>query len=147
MLAYDVDARRARQASLFADVTATRHEDLEEPLSRETAGLGADIVLDAVGVEPSWQAALHLVRPGGTVAEIGLGQAEGVAPVGRLVREGIAWKGVYAYTPAHFARALELLTNDPPPLDWVTSARLDDGPGLLAALASGTGPTKAVFEL
>jgi threonine dehydrogenase-like Zn-dependent dehydrogenase len=88
-----------------------------------------------------------MVRPGGTVAEIGLGQPQGMASVGRIVREGITWRGVYAYTPDHFARALALLDQNPPPLAWTTTVSLEDGPEVLEALSAGLGPVKAVFAL
>lgn len=145
--AYDIDAQRADQARSVADVVGTGAADLEQALQEATDGLGAHLVIDAVGVQPAWEAALAMVRPGGTVAEIGLGQAEGTASVGRIVRDGITWRGVYAYTPEHFARALELLSEDPPPLDWTATADLEDGPALLEILSRGRGPTKAVFAL
>lgn len=145
--AYDIEPRRAEQARAMADIVGTAAADVRDPLEEATDGVGPDVVIDAVGVQPSWEAALDMVRPGGTVAEIGLGQAEGAAPVGRLVRDGIVWRGVYAYTPEHFARALELLREDPPPLEWTETASLEDGPALLETLAAGQGPTKAVFTL
>jgi len=145
--AYDIDAQRAEQARGFADVVGTGPDDLEQALLEATDGLGAHLVIDAVGVQPTWQAALTMVQPGGTVAEIGLGQAEGTASVGRIVRDGITWRGIYAYTPKHFARALDLLSEDPPLLDWTAKAHLEDGPSLLETLAQGGGPTKAVFCL
>lgn len=145
--AYDLDPRRAEHARAVANVVGTSGDDLAAALHDATDGLGADVVVDAVGVEPAWNAALSMVRPGGIVAEIGLGQADGSAPVGRIVRDGITWRGVYAYTPVDFARALELLTEEPPPLDWIAPANLDDGPALLESLASGAGPVKAVFVL
>lgn len=145
--AYDLDERRVAHARRIADVAGTSAEELRGALDGASAGLGADVVIDAVGIEASWTAALELVRPGGTVAEVGLGAAVGAAPVGHIVRQGIRWQGVYAYTPTDFAAALELIAGVPPELGWVETARLDDGPELLAELARGAGPVKAVFEL
>ncbi len=47
------------------------------PSSDETAGLEIDLAIDAVGIQPTWQAGIAAVRMGGTVTIIGLGQAEG----------------------------------------------------------------------
>ncbi len=147
VVAYDLDRDRAEQAGAFADVIGTGPDDVDAALREATGGLGADVVVDAVGVEPTWEAALAMVRPGGTVAEVGLGQAQGTASVGRIVRDGITWRGVYAYTPEHFGHALELLRDDPPSLQWTEAVRLEDGPAVLEMLSSGRGPTKAVFTL
>ena len=147
VVAYDVDRGRAEQAGAFADVIGTGPDDVEAALREATDGLGADVVVDAVGIEPTWEAALAMVRPGGSVAEVGLGQVQGTASVGRIVRDGITWRGVYAYTPEHFGHALQLLRDDPPPLDWTEAVRLEDGPAVLETLSNGRGPTKAVFTL
>ena len=144
---YDINAGRASHADALADVTGSSAEEITPALLDATGSLGADVVIDAVGVEATWTAALSLVRPGGTVCEIGLGQASGQVPVGQMVRTGITWRGVYAYTPADFGRALEMLADDPPPLDWTKTAALEDGPELLERLARGKGPVKAVFVL
>jgi threonine dehydrogenase-like Zn-dependent dehydrogenase len=144
---YDVDAQRVEAASGLADVCGTSADEIAPAVKDATEGLGADAVIDAVGIDAAWNAAFTLVRPGGTIAEVGLGQAEGAAPVGQLVRDGIVWHGIYAYTPDDFARALGMLAEQPPPLHWTATAALDDGPALLESLARGDGPIKAVFEL
>jgi threonine dehydrogenase-like Zn-dependent dehydrogenase len=87
----------------------------------------ADVVLDAVGSESSWRAAITAVRSGGSVVVLGLAQADGGVPVGELVRRGIALRGHYAYTRADFEAALDLLVTRPPPLDWLDFAALADG--------------------
>jgi threonine dehydrogenase-like Zn-dependent dehydrogenase len=145
--AYDLDERRVRHARAMADACGTSAEEIGPAVEEASDGLGADVVVEAVGVEPAWSAALDLVRPGGTVAEVGLGQAQGPAAVGTLVRRGIAWRGIYAYTPDDFARALATLAERPPPLTWTATATLDEGPAVLDALARGEGPVKAVFAL
>jgi threonine dehydrogenase-like Zn-dependent dehydrogenase len=87
----------------------------------------ADLAIDAVGVEAAWRGAIAAVRPGGSVALVGLGQAEGAMPVADLVRRGIGVHGHYAYTRPDFEAALRLLSEDPPPLDWLTVLPLADG--------------------
>jgi threonine dehydrogenase-like Zn-dependent dehydrogenase len=87
----------------------------------------ADIAIDAVGIEPTWQAAVARVRAGGSVTVIGLGQAEGVVAVGDMVRRGVTMRGHYGYTRADFDAALGTLAEHPPPLEWLTVMPLSDG--------------------
>jgi threonine dehydrogenase-like Zn-dependent dehydrogenase len=87
----------------------------------------ADVALDAVGIEPTWRAAVAGVRTGGVVALVGLGQAEGPMPTGDLVRRGVTVRGHYAYTRRDFEDALALLASSPPPVDWVTVLALAEG--------------------
>jgi threonine dehydrogenase-like Zn-dependent dehydrogenase len=108
---------------LAAELGATR-------VAAELAGAGlpsADIAIDAVGIEPTWQGAIAHVRTGGSVTVIGLGQAEGAVAVGDMVRRAITLRGHYAYTRADFDTALALLAEHPPPLHWLTTLPLGEG--------------------
>ena len=73
----------------------------------EVAAYDADLAIDAVGIEPTWQAGISAVRMGGTVTIVGLGQSEGRFSVGDVVRRGITVRGHYAYTRSDFDAALE----------------------------------------
>jgi threonine dehydrogenase-like Zn-dependent dehydrogenase len=87
-----------------------------------------DAVVDAVGIESTWRAGIRLVRSGGSVCIVGLGEAEGAIPVADLVRRGITVRGHFAYSPADFEAALSLLASSPPPLDdWVSAVPLEHG--------------------
>jgi threonine dehydrogenase-like Zn-dependent dehydrogenase len=88
----------------------------------------ADAVVDAVGIEATWRAGIDIVRPGGSVCIVGLGQADGAMPVADLVRRGITVRGHFAYSPEDFEAALALLASSPPPLDgWVSVVPFDEG--------------------
>lgn len=142
---HDIDAPRTRHARAVADIADTSLDAVTDAVRDAGDGLGAALVIDAVGVEATWRAAVALARPGGMVAAVGLGQADGGMPVGDLVRRGVTVRGVYAYTPDDFADALVMLRDAPPPLDWVETVPLRDGPAVLERLAAGRGPLKAVF--
>ena len=114
-----VDERRAVAERLGAVAVLTD--------AAETVPAAADIAVDAVGIETTWRAAVAGVRPGGKVALVGLGQAEGAMPAGDLVRRGIAVRGHYAYTRRDFEDALALLAASPPPIDWLTTLALAEG--------------------
>ena len=114
-----VAERRALAARLGA-------EDVLADAATFPAG-SADAALDAVGIEATWRACVASVRPGGRVALVGLGQAEGQMPAADLVRRGIGLRGHYAYTRDDFAGALALLGESPPSSDWLTVLALADG--------------------
>lgn len=105
-------------------------------------------MIDAVGIEPTWTAAVAATRSGGQVVVVGLGQALGAMPVGDLVRRAISVKGHYAYTRAQFVAALELLAAHPVSLDWVDRMPLDAGAEAFARLAAADGAaTKVMLDV
>ncbi|NJQ03516.1 zinc-dependent alcohol dehydrogenase family protein [Streptomyces zingiberis] len=57
---------------LGADDVLQADEDVESAVSAMTDGLGADVVMEAVGVPQSFERCTRLVRPGGHVANIGV---------------------------------------------------------------------------
>ena len=74
VVAIDIEPSRLQAAKAFgADVVIDNgHEDALEVLHSMTGGLGADLAIEAVGVEATFTLATILVRPGGTVANIGV---------------------------------------------------------------------------
>ncbi|MGH3007475.1 MAG: zinc-dependent alcohol dehydrogenase [Gaiellaceae bacterium] len=72
-------------------------------------GVGADVVVEAVGSEQAWQDALALVRPGGTVVFFG-GREVGVDTF-RLHYEELTLRGAFHHTPRHVRAALAFLAS------------------------------------
>ena len=72
-------------------------------------GLGADIVIEAVGTPEAWQDAVDLVRPGGTVVFFG-GRELGVDTF-RLHYEELTLRGSFHHTPRHVRAALAFLAS------------------------------------
>lgn len=66
-----VTARLDAAKNLGADATATVEEG-ERLVADLTDGLGADVAIEAVGVPESFELAARLVRPGGTLANVGV---------------------------------------------------------------------------
>jgi threonine dehydrogenase-like Zn-dependent dehydrogenase len=85
-----------------------------------------DIVIDAVGIEPTWSAAVRTTRRGGRVTIVGLGAAVGAMRVAELVREAITVRGAFAYSKDDFDAALQALADAPPDLGWLSWRELDD---------------------
>jgi L-iditol 2-dehydrogenase len=72
-------------------------------------GRGADVVVEAVGTAESWQHALELVRPGGTV--VFFGGRELAVDTFRLHYEELTLRGAFHHTPRHVRAALAFLAS------------------------------------
>lgn len=97
-----------------------------------------DVVIDAVGIEATWSAALRTVRSGGEVVVVGLGASSGSVEIGDLVRRGVTLRGSYAYTRDDFANALALLAAHPPVADTLSErTALAEGSEAFTRLVEG----------
>lgn len=74
VIAIDLADSRLEAAKRFgADLIINNsREDPEALISERTGGLGVDVAIEAVGVPESFELCTRLVRPGGTVANIGV---------------------------------------------------------------------------
>lgn len=101
---------------------------------------GAASVIDAVGADATRALALRLVRPGGRIVYIGLHDEASPLAANYLVRQEVAIQGSFAYTPADFARAIDLLAAGvvTPTPDWVTEQPLAAGAAAFAGLVDGS---------
>ncbi|WP_371667260.1 zinc-dependent alcohol dehydrogenase family protein [Streptomyces sp. NBC_00289] len=73
IVAVDLAASRLEAAKRFgADAVAHAGEDPEQLIADLTDGLGADVVIEAVGVPESFELCTRVVRPGGHVANVGV---------------------------------------------------------------------------
>ncbi|MFG1605172.1 zinc-dependent alcohol dehydrogenase family protein [Actinoplanes sp. NPDC049265] len=66
------DSRLQAAKMLGADTTVLADEDPKAVVDQLTGGLGADVVMEAVGVPETFELCTRLVRPGGRVANIGV---------------------------------------------------------------------------
>ncbi|WP_406375517.1 zinc-binding dehydrogenase [Streptomyces sp. NBC_00647] len=73
IVAVDVAASRPAVARrLGADAVADARDEPEQLIADLTDGLGADVVIEAVGVPESVELCTRMVRPGGHVANVGV---------------------------------------------------------------------------
>ncbi|MFC7263371.1 zinc-dependent alcohol dehydrogenase family protein [Streptomyces lutosisoli] len=73
IIAVDLAPARLDAAKrLGADAVATAGEEAEQLVADLTEGVGADVVIEAVGVPASFEACTRMVRPGGHVANVGV---------------------------------------------------------------------------
>lgn len=66
------ESRLHAARELGADATANAEEEPERLVADLTDGLGADVVMEAVGVPEAFEMCTRMVRPGGRVANIGV---------------------------------------------------------------------------
>ena len=86
-----------------------RTDDPAKAARQLSAGLGVDVVIDAVGNSAARKTAVEAVRPGGTVVFLGLHEASSPVEANYLIRSEIKIAGSFAYTPADFAKAVHML--------------------------------------
>jgi alcohol dehydrogenase len=73
IIAIDKAESRLQSAKLFgADTTVLADQDPAAVVGSLTGGLGADVVMEAVGTPATFELCTSLVRPGGRVANIGV---------------------------------------------------------------------------
>lgn len=77
IVALDTDEQRLEQATeLGADRTFVSDAGSAQEIMRLTGGVGADVVLDFVGVTPTLATAAACIRSGGQITVVGLGGGE-----------------------------------------------------------------------
>ncbi|HEY6851277.1 MAG TPA: alcohol dehydrogenase catalytic domain-containing protein [Terracidiphilus sp.] len=104
------DVRLATVRSMGASLAANVSTEPGREEARQFAGHGLDLVLDASGVGAARQAAFDLCRPGGLVVLLGMGEERSSIDFITSIRKEHRVAMSFAYTPADFKRALELLT-------------------------------------
>jgi len=99
---------------------------------------GVDLVVDGVGFEATRAAACRAVRPGGVIAHIGLGSAEGGLDVRRMTLQEITVFGTYTYTMADFREtAAAVFDGRLGALDWIETRPLSEGDRAFDDIAAG----------
>lgn len=125
-----------------------RNEDPAHVARTLTGGLGADIVIDAVGSTTTRQTAIKALRPGGIAVFVGLHEPASGLPANHIVRSEIKVTGSFAYTKADFATAVELLAAGAirPSEEWLEERELSACADSFAELVDGS-PTYSKIVL
>ena len=94
-----VPSRLAIARSLGADVAVdSREASVPDVVRAETAGAGADVVIECSGSAPAIADAMQSARRGATVVIVGLGRDVLEVPFSRLIGYELDIKGVHRYT-------------------------------------------------
>lgn len=97
-----------------------------------------DIVIDGVGFAATRSMASKVARPGGVIAHIGLGSAEGGLDIRRMTLQEITFLGTYTYTSQDFKDTTEAIFDGRlGPLDWMETRSLADGAEAFSDLRAG----------
>lgn len=121
-------ARLAMAEKLGAIPIQPREIDTVDMVRQATGGAGVALSLDAVGSALTREQCVAATRTSGRLILSGLHEESSAMPVAAMIRSEISTKGAFAYTPANFARALQLLGQDRINLDpWIHEAPLAEG--------------------
>jgi L-iditol 2-dehydrogenase len=97
-----------------------------------------DCVIDGVGYAATRATACALVRQGGVIAHIGLGEAEGGVDVRRMTLQEITFIGTYTYTPQDFKETAQAIFDGRlGALDWIETRPLAAGQSAFVDIRSG----------
>lgn len=126
----DVDATRLKlSATLGANTILGSGKDLVQKIQRLTDGMGADITVEAVGLNETVSTAIQATRKGGSVVLVGNVSPEVTLPLQTVVTRQIRLQGSCA-SAGEYPRAIELMSRgkiDVKPLISAV-APLTDGP-------------------
>ncbi len=137
-----VDTNRERLtmcSSIGIEETANaREDDLEQTVKRVFGSKGADVIIDAAGFQPTREAAIRLVNPGGTFMNIGLGIDDTVLTMNFVIRSEIEILGSFCYSRQDFQDAVDLLVAGKiTETGWTETRPLSDGFAAFRQLVAG----------
>lgn len=99
---------------------------------------GFDMIIDAVGYAATRAPASALVRPGGTIVHVGLGDGEGGLDIRRATLQEITFVGSYCYTPDEFRETVAAMVDGRlGDLNWTEERPLSVGAGAFADILAG----------
>jgi threonine dehydrogenase-like Zn-dependent dehydrogenase len=125
----DLDAERlAMGGALGGQTLAPRELNVVQTVREATLGLGVAVSLDAVGTAVTRAQCISATRSAATMILSGLHEEVSSMPAAEIIRREIVLKGSFAYSPANFVEALEMLARDEIRLDpWIVEAALEEG--------------------
>ncbi|MEW9669888.1 galactitol-1-phosphate 5-dehydrogenase [Ammoniphilus sp. 3BR4] len=107
---------------------------------------GIDVIIDAVGFQPTRSAAIELINPGGTIMNIGLGIDQTQVPLNVCVRNEISILGSFSYHAQDFHDALELLKSGRiDETEWSEIRSLEEGNQAFQDLVQGRVDKAKIF--
>ena len=123
-----------------------RETDTVAAVMNATDGDGVAVSVDAVGTAGTREQCVAATRASGTVVLSGLHEETSAMPVAAMIRSEIVARGCFAYSPANFARALELLDQGAIRLDpWIHEAPLAEGGRWFERLIEAPGDVSKVL--
>ena len=91
------------------DLGVSPEENAARLIAEHDLGLGADAVIEATGAESSIVTAVHVLRPGGSCVQTGLGKPVVAFPILTMSEKELHMHGAFRYTEGDFKLALDVL--------------------------------------
>ncbi|KAE8417024.1 D-xylulose reductase A [Aspergillus pseudocaelatus] len=117
VIAVDIQKGRLEFAKKYA-ATATFEpskvpalENANRIVNENDLGPGADIVIDASGAEPSVHTGIHVLRPGGTYVQGGMGKNEITFPIMAACTKELNVRGSFRYGSGDYKLAVNLVAS------------------------------------
>ncbi len=145
----DIDKERLAMGGDLGGVTIDPSaQDLVEAIREATGSRGVAVAVDAVGLEVTRKQCVQAVEAAGTVILSGLHAETSPMPAAEIIRREIVVRGSFAYSPANFAAALDLLAAQQIRLaPWIVEAPLAEGGQWFDRLIDAPGSVAKVLLL
>ncbi|MCT1578426.1 alcohol dehydrogenase catalytic domain-containing protein [Oceanobacillus kimchii] len=128
------------------DTLNNSKDDFEDKLNEITGYKGIDVVIDAVGFQPTRTQSANVVNPGGVIMNVGLGIDETIVPINHYIRSEITVLGSFCYSRQDFLDAVQLLIEEKiTPKGWTEVRSLEDGQQSFMDLVEGKVKSSKIF--
>lgn len=104
-------ARKYAATATFEPSKVPALENADRIIEENNLGLGADVVIDASGAEPSVHTGIHVLRPGGTYVQGGMGRSEMTFPIMATCTKELNVKGSFRYGSGDYKLAVNLVAS------------------------------------
>lgn len=129
--AVDPVASRRQLAERFGAVALSPGDELQGQVLEATDGRGADAVVEAVGTPEATRLAANLLRPGGTIAALGVHtEPEFALAPGEIYDKNLTYRAGRCPARAYMDELLPLIAEGRFPLDDLISHRLPLSEGI-----------------
>lgn len=125
----DLDSERLAMGGELGGITIDpKNSNVVETIKDLTGGQGVPVSIDAVGTGGTRTQCVQSTCAKGVLILSGLHEETSEMPAADIIRREIEVRGCFAYSPANFARAVELLVANQIRLDpWIVEAPLAEG--------------------
>ncbi|KAE8321244.1 D-xylulose reductase A [Aspergillus sergii] len=104
-------AKKYAATAIFEPSKVSALENAERIVNENGLGRGADIVIDASGAEPSVHTGIHVLRPGGTYVQGGMGRNEITFPIMAACTKELNVRGSFRYGSGDYKLAVNLVAS------------------------------------
>ena len=93
------------------DRDSSPEENARQLIKNNQLGLGADVVMEASGAPSSISTGVHVLRPGGCFAQVGVVGRKVEFPIQTVCEKELLVRGSHRYGPGDYQTALDMLTS------------------------------------